>query len=371
MGRFLFLYVLEENPLKRKILAIALVICLCCSLIVQVSASEMGQLESYGVSLIQYYLHHQEAADDVIWDITRQMKEIDRKQGAIWEKIMFDWSWINSDMPVYEDILPDGLAQDSSLCIVVMGFGLNEDGSIRPELENRLNVALRSALKYPNASILVTGGQTGAVEGVTEAGQMAAWLQRNGISDSRIIQEKQSLSTTANAVNCYKLLTKAYPQVSSIAVITSDYHITESCAMFAVVSNYQSGYKGGKSLELVANAVCDTGTEYDSLTTQAWGMSLVLGIPYDNNAKAPALYYVERTEEPAYEETTEPQEEPQPVVRMEPVQPEEIPGAPDRMNLKLLAAIAVGSLVIVVWMISPKRPSKKNRRERPKMNWDE
>jgi hypothetical protein len=61
----------------------------------------------------------------------------------------------------------------------------------------------------------------------------------------------------------------------------------------------------------------------------------------------------------------------QPVVQTEPVQPEEIPGVPDRINLKLLVAIAVGSLVIVVWMISPKRPSKKNRRERPKMNWDD
>ena len=356
--------------MKRKLLAVVLALCLCSGLAVPAAASEMGELESYGVSLIQYYLHHQEAAEDVIWDITRQMKEIDRKQGAIWEKIMFDWSWINSDMPVYEDVLPDGLAMDDSLCIVVMGFGLNEDGSIRPELEKRLTVALRSAVKYPNAWVLVTGGQTGAAEGVTEAGQMAAWLQRNGIEKNRIIQEKQSYSTTANAVNSYKLLTKAYPQVSSIAVITSDYHIAESCAMFAVVSNYQSGYKGGKSLDLVANAVCDTGTTYDSLLVQAWGMSLVMGLPFDDHAKAPPLYYVERPEEPVYEETTQPQEETQTVLYKEPEPPEEIPGAPERINIKLLTGIAAASLVIVIWMISPKKPKKKNRRERPKMNWD-
>lgn len=356
--------------MKRKLLAAVLTLCLCSSLLLPAAASEMGQLESYGVSLIQYYLHHQEAADDVIWDITRQMKEIDRKQGAIWEKIMFDWSWINSDMPVYEDVLPDGLATDDSLCIVVMGYGLNEDGSIRPELEKRLTVALRSAVKYPEAWVLVTGGQTGAVDGVTEAGQMADWLRRNGIDKTRIIQENQSLSTTANAVNCYKLLTRAYPQVNSIAVITSDYHITESCAMFAVVSNYQSGYKSGKSLELVANAVCDTGGTYDSLATQAWGMSLVMGLPYENNTKAPPLYYVERPEEPAYEETTQPQEETQPYISQEPQQPEEIPGAPEQFNLKLLIGIAVVSLVIIIWMITPKKPKKKNRREKPKMNWD-
>ena len=356
--------------MKRKLLAAVLTLCLCSSLLLPAAASEMGQLESYGVSLIQYYLHHQEAADDVIWDITRQMKEIDRKQGAIWEKIMFDWSWINSDMPVYEDVLPDGLATDDSLCIVVMGYGLNEDGSIRPELEKRLTVALRSAVKYPEAWVLVTGGQTGAAEGVTEAGQMAAWLQRNGIEKNRIIQEKQSYSTTANAVNSYKLLTKAYPQVSSIAVITSDYHIAESCAMFAVVSNYQSGYKGGKSLDLVANAVCDTGTTYDSLLVQAWGMSLVMGLPFDDHAKAPPLYYVERPEEPVYEETTQPQEETQPYISQDPQQPEEIPGAPEQFNLKLLIGIAVVSLVIIIWMITPKKPKKKNRREKPKMNWD-
>ena len=66
--------------MKRKLLAAVLTLCLCSSLLLPAAASEMGQLESYGVSLIQYYQHHQEAAEDVIWDITRQMKEIDRKQ---------------------------------------------------------------------------------------------------------------------------------------------------------------------------------------------------------------------------------------------------------------------------------------------------
>ena len=93
--------------MKRKLLAAVLALFLCSGLLVPAAASEMGQLESYGVSLIQYYLHHREAAEDVIWDITRQMKELDRKQGAIWEKIMFDWSWINSEMVIYENALPE------------------------------------------------------------------------------------------------------------------------------------------------------------------------------------------------------------------------------------------------------------------------
>ena len=360
----------------RKVLSFLLVLTLVLNLALPAAASEMGQLEPYAVSLIQYYLHHREAAEDVIWDITRQMKDIDRKQGAVWEKIMFDWSWINSEMTVYENSLPDGLAQDDSLCIMVMGFGLKEDGSMREELKDRLVVALTSALKYPNAYILVTGGQTGAVDGVTEAGQMAAWLQSKGLSGDRIIQERQSLSTTANAVNCYKLLTKSYPQVTDVAIITSDYHIKDSCALFAAVSNYQSGYKGGRTLELVGNAVCNTGTRSDSLATQAWGMSLIMGLPYEDNTKAPKLYAVERPPDPVYEEPTqaaqaaaEAEAAPWPPVDGQAAALEEAERSM-RINIRVLTAVAVVSLLAALWLMSPKRPRKKNRREKPKMNWD-
>ena len=358
--------------MKKKLLSAVLALCLLLTLAMPVNASEMGELESYGVSLIQYYLHHQEKATDVIWDITRQMKEVDRKQGAVWEKLMFDWSWINSEMIVYEDTLPEGLPQDDSLCIMTMGFGLNADGSIRPELEKRLKVALAFAGKYPNAYVLVTGGQTGAVDGITEAGQMAAWLQENGLSKSRIIQETQSLSTTANAVNCYKLLTRSYPQVDSVAVVTSDYHIAQSCAMLAAVSNYQSGYKGGKSLELVGNAVCDTGLTEDSLLTQAWGISLIMGIPFDENAKAPELYHVdipvEVYTEPAQTEEALPVET-DGAAHVPETAEEESEEKWATLEKKILLAAGVVALMIF-WLIMPKKPKKRNRRQRPKMNWD-
>lgn len=356
----------------KKLLSILLALCLMLSLALPVSASVMGELEPYGVRLIQYYLHHQEKATDVIWDITRQLKEEDPKQGAVWEKLMFDWSWINSDMPIYEDTIPNDLPTDDSLCIVVMGFGLNADGSIRPELEKRLEVTLSFATQYPNAYVLVTGGQTGAVDGVTEAGQMAAWLQKKGLSKSRIIQENQSLSTTANAVNSYKLLTRAYPKVDSIALVTSDYHVRQSCAMFAAVSNFQSGYKGGKSLDLVGNAVCDTGLTENSLLTQAWGISLIIGIPFDEKAKAPELYHVDipvevyveptETEAPIVEETEEVLFAPEP----ETVETQSRWKAIEKWVLLIAGIVAM----IVFWIIMPKKPTKRSRRQRPKMNWD-
>ena len=354
----------------KKVLTILLVLCLILPLPVS-AASGMGALEEDAVRLIQYYLHHQDAASDVIWDITRQMKQQDKKQGAAWEKIMFDWAWINEDMPIYENKVPDDLPRDDSLCIVVMGFGLNADGTMRQELVNRLKIAQDFALEYPEAYLLVTGGQTGAVEGVTEAGQMGDWLEKQGISKDRILRETASLSTTANAVNCYKLLNRAYPQVDSIAVVTSDYHIRQSCAMFAAVSNYQSGYKGGRTLELVGNAVCDTGMEENSLLTQAWGMSLIFGIPFDENAKVPELYPVEipveiYTEPPETEALLPVATEEAAIMKSDNQETERSWASLEKWIL--LGAAAVTAVIFSV--IMPKKPKKRNRREKPKMNWD-
>ena len=74
---------MEEKTLKQKLISFLLVLCLILSVVIPVSASEMGKLESYGVQLIQYYLHHRDKAADVIWEIARQMKELDPKQGAV------------------------------------------------------------------------------------------------------------------------------------------------------------------------------------------------------------------------------------------------------------------------------------------------
>ena len=128
-------------------------------------------------------------------------------EGALWRRIMTDWARLNEAGFENHRVLPDDLPQDDSLCIVVFGYGLGADGSIQPELEDRLYVALNAARQYPNAYVAVTGGQTSEVAGVTEGGQMAAWLRAQGVAESRLIVEDQALSTTQNAANTYKLLT--------------------------------------------------------------------------------------------------------------------------------------------------------------------
>lgn len=200
-------------------------------------------------------------------------------EGALWRRIMTDWARLNE--AGFEDhrVLPDDLPQDDSLCIVVFGYGLGADGSIQPELEDRLYVALNAARQYPNAYVAVTGGQTSEVAGVTEGGQMAAWLRAQGVAESRLIVEDQALSTTQNAANTYKLLTSAYPQVKTLAVVTSDYHVACAGVLLQIWSDYQSQVNGASALNVAAGASCATDTPVGDrmLSSQAWGIAQITG----------------------------------------------------------------------------------------------
>lgn len=200
-------------------------------------------------------------------------------EGALWRRIMTDWARLNE--AGFEDhrVLPDDLPQDDSLCIVVFGYGLGADGSIQPELEDRLYVALNAARQYPDAYVAVTGGQTSEVAGVTEGGQMAAWLRAQGVAESRLIVEDQALSTTQNAANTYKLLTSAYPQVKTLAVVTSDYHVACAGVLLQIWSDYQSQVNGAPALNVAAGASCATDTPVGDrmLFSQAWGIAQITG----------------------------------------------------------------------------------------------
>ena len=350
----------------RKIVCLILVFSLVAALPLPARGATKDDIAPYAQALIQYYRHHGEAAADVIWDILQQMAAVDTDQAAVWERLMDNWSRVNTTLPVVEGSLPAGLPEDGSLCIVVLGYGLNEDGSMKEELIDRLVVALTCALQYPNAPIVVTGGQTGEAQGITEAGQMASWLRKKGIDESRILQETQSYSTTANAVNTYQLLQKSCPHVTSIALVTSDYHLTWGAAMFTAVSDYRFGYEGGSPLELAAAAVCDTGKTADTMLQQAWGISTITGIVFDETAPAPALYPVDRPPEPT-EETAVPaaphSRQQSPAAQPQQAQ-EETPQEKKELSPILIIAISAAA----AWLLLPKKPRKK--RKKPEWNWD-
>ena len=183
--------------------------------------------------ILAYYCHYQEAAETDIARLLEKLEEINPESAEAWRQILESWRMVVEDLEVNWDVLPDGLPQDDSLCIIVMGFRLNDGGSMSSELLSRLEVALESAQKYPHAYILCTGGGTALSNSyVTEAGQMAKWLEQQGIDPERIIVESRSLSTEENAMFAYRILEKDYPQVTSIALISSDYHLRRCHLLF-------------------------------------------------------------------------------------------------------------------------------------------
>jgi len=265
--------------LFRKFLSLVLALCIL-ALPVTVSAVS-SDTEDYIQRMIQYYLTYQEQADEEISFLLDYLSQVDPEQGALWRKIMVSWAYVNSQMTVHQGILPDGLPQDDSLCIVIMGYGLNADGSMKEELIDRLVVGLSSAMKYPNAYVAVTGGATSDVKGVTEAGQMAQWLQERGIGQERLILETKAYSTLQNAQKVHRILMNSYPQVSNLALISSDYHIRQSCVFFSTVSHYAACTNGDRTLKLVSSSSNATGRSKNDLYTQAWGVCAITGVPFD------------------------------------------------------------------------------------------
>jgi len=109
---------------------------------------------------------------------------------------------------------------------------------------------------------------------------MARWLRSRGIAEERIIVENKAMSTTQNAQRVYTLLTRHYPQVTSLAIVTSDYHIHRSCAMFTTMAHWEVA-NGGRELMLVSNAVNTTKKQKESLESQAAGICIITGVEYN------------------------------------------------------------------------------------------
>ena len=218
--------------------------------------------ESYKIvsDMVYAYADRQDAAGEIIRDDLEQLNALDPALGALWGKIMPLWSEVNSGLVIHDGVLPDGLPEDESLCIVVLGFQLHPDGSMADELRGRCETALRCAEKYSKALIAVTGGGTAWQNpNATEAGVMAAWLTEHGVDASRILVEDESRTTADNAVFTSALLRERHPEVKSLAIVTSDYHMPLGVLLFqeqALLAEYETGTL---PFSVVSNAALNTG----------------------------------------------------------------------------------------------------------------
>ena len=245
-----------------------------------------GDADPYISDLIGYYKNHQEAAETDIQRTLEAMALVDPVQAEAWEQIMAYWSHVNTDMVVNIGTVPEGLPEDNSVAIVILGFALNADGTMKEELIGRLQTGLNIANAYPNSYVVVTGGGTAANNpDVTEGGLMGAWLLEQGLTEDRLIIENKAPNTVGNAENTYKVLASEYPQVDSFVMVTSDYHVPRGCILFyskCLLAAYETG---GEPLELISNAGYYTGSNgYESISLQANGVASVAGVKATNPA---------------------------------------------------------------------------------------
>lgn len=196
-------------------------------------------------------------ADIDIQRCLAELKELNPALGQAYSNIIDYWEYADTTMPINKDVLPDGLPNDNSLCIVTLGFQLDQTtGEMQPELIDRLNVTLESAQKYPNAYIAVTGGGTSPADPTkTEGDEMAAWLIEHGIDKDRIIVENKAPTTVGNATNTFALL-KEKSEVKSIAMISSASHIQRAVAIFETVFQLEAYKTKSEAITILDNASC-------------------------------------------------------------------------------------------------------------------
>ena len=123
--------------------------------------------------------------------------------------------------PEISHAAPAAAAKDfSKPAIVILGYGLNPDGTMRTILRRRVLTGLAVAQFFPQSPIIVTGGNP--QNGKTEAGQMHKMLRALGVPEDRIIVEDKANSTVQNAQFSVPLAEQA--GASGIILVTSTTH---------------------------------------------------------------------------------------------------------------------------------------------------
>lgn len=274
------------------LMAVLFMLCIGLSLLgcTKTSAAGTRNVDSIIEEIAVDYGTYGAEAKDRINILLKELSDIDAVAGKRWKTILDLWMSPQLDEPLNYDVLPDDLPDTDELCIVVLGFQLNPDGTMKEELIERLNVALRSLQKYPNAYVVCTGGGTAAEnDAVSEAGEMAKWLLDRGIENKRIIIEDNSITTAQNAVFTYDILTSLYPSVNKIAIVSSDYHIATGELLFRAEAILRANAIGNEKLEVISNAAWKAPTGTLSTMFQAGALIELSGdietafeIYYDN-----------------------------------------------------------------------------------------
>lgn len=110
--------------------------------------------------------------------------------------------------------------------IIVLGGGINNDGSLYARAKFRVEKAVE-LFKQGRARTLLFSGRYTYIRkkelDTTEAEAMAAYARGLGIPKKAIMVEKESMDTLGNLFYCNKIIKNK--RWKSVIIVTSDYHV--------------------------------------------------------------------------------------------------------------------------------------------------
>ena len=245
--------------------------------------SETDDIKKLEGNLLYNYISGNETQVD---NILEKIFSLDKKIFERDAEILNYWHYIDEEMELNEGVAPNNLPNTRDHAFVVLGYALNNDGTLRPEAMGRCDVAYESAIKYPNSLIFVTGGGTAKEnKNVTEGGQMKDYLVGvKGLDENRIVVEDQAMDTIENAKKTVVKLIEY--NIKTFTVITSDYHIRRGSLLFKGEPLLASEKLRIKPMELIENAVWKTGKPTEGKLFEAYALASIMEVQL-----SPSLIY--------------------------------------------------------------------------------
>ena len=108
--------------------------------------------------------------------------------------------------------------------IIVLGCGLNSDGTPSHTLQNRLDGCIEYHTKNPDSYIVVTGAVS-RFGNMTEGAAMKKYLVDKGINAEKILVDEKATNTRENFENSLQLLNSNEINKDNIAFVTNSFHI--------------------------------------------------------------------------------------------------------------------------------------------------
>lgn len=142
--------------------------------------------------------------------------------------------WLLSFVLV-QGLIASGASTDEgagqSKTVLVLGCGLR-NGKPSRTLTERLERAFEVQQRNPGCTLILCGGR-GKDEGIAESAAMYEWLEQHGADMSRVYTEGESLDTAENIRNARALMVEKQLDLSSVAVLSSDFHLWRARRLMA------------------------------------------------------------------------------------------------------------------------------------------